>query len=380
MQDISTTALDRLRPVAAAFRVEGELRAAWPLEGGLINTSLVGEYAVDGEIRRYLHQRLNTRVFADPAAVMDNLRRVTAHLHRRLAARAGPEPGRRALALVPARDGRPFWVDAGGRWWRTYPFIDGTRRVSVVDGPALAYRAARAFGGFVGDLADLPGPPLAATLPGLHDTPRHLAALEDMATRDPCGRLAGIRREVDAALAHAPLAQLLEGLTLPPRAVHNDTKVDNVLFDAASGEALCVVDLDTVMPGTPLHDFGDLVRSAVSPVAEDAIELSAVGVRLPIFAALVRGYLEGAGSVLTQAERALLHRAGALLAFELALRFLTDHLAGDRYFRVQRPDHNLHRARNQLRLLAELERQAGRLRDIVARAGEPDRGTTAPNR
>jgi Ser/Thr protein kinase RdoA (MazF antagonist) len=217
-----------------------------------------------------------------------------------------------------------------------------------------AYEAARAFGTFQYLVSDLEGGPLRETLPGFHDTPRRLAALEAAAKADRAGRAAEAAAELSQARSQAACAGLLVSAGLPVRVTHNDTKINNVLFDAESGRGLCVIDLDTVMPGLMPFDFGDLVRTAVSPAAEDEPDLARVGVRLDVFEAIAQGWREGAGDALTDAEKALLPASGRVIAYELGLRFLTDYLDGDRYFKTRRPAHNLHRARVQLRLAAEL--------------------------
>jgi aminoglycoside phosphotransferase (APT) family kinase protein len=294
---------------------------------------------------RVVHQRVNTAVFADLDALMDNFVRITAHLGARAA-----DP-RRALRLWPAADGRPFALDAGGAAWRTLAFIDGARSFSRFDGPAQAAAAAAVAARTVGDLADLTPPP-AEVIAGFHDVPERLRALDRARTDDACGRAAGCGSDVDAVLAFAGIATRVAAARLdgrlPERTVHNDTKADNVLFDDATGEALCLVDLDTVGPGTVLFDVGDLVRSGALRGGEDA-DAEVISVDSDVVAAVLDGYA-GAG-FLTAGEGDLLPLAGPLMALEAAARFLTDHLRGDVYFRIDGPGHNLRRARNQLRVL-----------------------------
>jgi hypothetical protein len=362
--DLSTaTAAD----VAARFALAGPVRAVTPLSGGHINAS----WRVAAGGGAYLLQRLNDRVFPEPMRVMENVSRVCRHLGARLRAEGARDPERRALTLVPTRDGADWMVDGDCGVWRCLVFVDGVRTHDRAASPDIARAAARAFGEFLRLLDDYGGPPLHATIPGFHDTARRLTALEVAARADPQGRAAGVGSEIAAILAHRDLAEVLPPLltagAIPLRVAHHDAKIANVLFDGDTGEALCVIDLDTVMPGTVLYDFGDLVRSMASPAAEDETDLERVGVREDFFAAVAAGWLEGAGTVVTRQERELMVFAGRLFALEQAARFLTDYLEGDRYYRVARAGHNLDRARNQLHLFESLTRHEAALRRIVER-------------
>lgn len=361
------------RAVAAQFALEGEIISVAPLPGGHIHDSYRVDVQSGGGSRAYLLQALNRRVFPRPELVMENVARVTRHVASRLAAAGIADRERRAPALVPTRRGRDWHTEADGTCWRALVFITGAIVREHTLGAEDAYVAGRAFGGFLGLLADLDGPPLHETLPGFHDTAARFARLDAAVHADPCRRAAAVRGEIDAVMAQRPLADVLPPLLasgeLPLRVVHNDAKLANVLLDEASGAALCVVDLDTVMPGTALWDFGDLVRSTASPTAEDEGDLARVAVRMPLFAALVRGYLEAAGTLLVPRERELLGFAGRLITLEQAVRFLTDHLEGDRYYRIERPGQNLDRCRTQLALLQSLVAHAAELDAIVAEHG-----------
>jgi hypothetical protein len=322
--------------------------------------------------RRYLLQRVNTEVFPAPEPVMDNLLRVTTYLRRKLAERGATEPDRRVLRVVAARDSRAWRVDDLGRWWRTYAFVEGTRSFDRPPSPETARRAAAAFGGFIADLADLPGPRLHETLPGFHDSPARYRALEAAAEADPLGRTASVGAELRALESRRDLLGVLQGAAargeVPERVAHNDTKLNNVLFDAATGEALCVVDLDTVMPGLALYDYGDLVRSAASEAPEDARNPGAVRLSLPLHRAVTQGWLEPMAPLLTPGEAELLPLAPIVVTLELAARFLTDYLGGDRYFRTAYPGHNLDRCRAQLALAADMERHEATLTTAVREA------------
>jgi Ser/Thr protein kinase RdoA (MazF antagonist) len=351
---------DEVRAVAERFRVDGSVAAVLPVPGGHINdTYRIETRHPDGTRRGYLLQRLNSHVFARPNLVMENVARVVRHLAQRSA---------RYPALVLSRDNGDWVTDTAGRVWRMFVHIDGARVREHVQSPADARGAGQAFGEFLRLLADA-GLTLHETMPGFHDTSARFARLDAAVRTDSNARAAQARVEIDAVLAERALADMLPPLlasgAVSLRPVHNDAKIANVLFDAASGDPLCVIDLDTVMPGSALHDFGDLVRSSVSPTTEDETDVSKIRVRSELFRALARGYLESAGDVLTAHEVRLLGFAGRLITLEQAMRFLTDHLEGDRYYRINRPGHNLIRCRAQLALLQSLTDQATSLERII---------------
>lgn len=331
--------------------LRGVFKGSSRLGAGHINDTFLAEF--DGAPSVVL-QRVNRTVFTQAEAVMANIERVDAHL-------AGRVPEGRMPRLLRTKAGRSYWTDEDGGLWRAYTHVPHSATKDVVGRPWDAYQAARAFGTFQYLVSDLPGGPLAETLPGFHDTPRRLAALEAAAKADASGRLATARPELAWALERRAWAGLLEDAALrgevSTRVAHNDTKINNVLFDVRTNEALCVIDFDTVMPGLMLYDFGDFTRTSVSPAPEDETDLDKVEVRLDVFEALAQGWREGSGGLVTPGERALLPVCGRVISYELGLRFLTDHLEGDRYFKVHRPGHNLERARCQFRLAEELARR-----------------------
>ncbi|HEX9188342.1 MAG TPA: aminoglycoside phosphotransferase family protein [Vicinamibacteria bacterium] len=360
--------------VVARFAVAGRLLALESHTSGLINHSWVAAFETAAGRRRYLLQQINRHVFHHPDEVMENMDRVTRQVAASLAREGVSDAGRRVLSLVATREGASHHVDGHGETWRLVPWIEGTRSTERASSEAEAGETARAFGRFLAQLRDLPGPPLHETIPGFHDTPARLAAFERTVAADRVSRRAECRAEVEALLDRRPLAAALAGPAargeIPVRPAHNDAKIANVLFDEATGEGLCVVDLDTVMPGLSLHDFGDLARSTVSDSAEDEPDLSRVSVRVPVFAALARGFVDGAGDALSPAERALLVTGAEVIVYEQALRFLGDHLDGDRYYRTTRPGHNLDRTRTQIRLLDGLEAGGPELRRVVSALGD----------
>jgi Ser/Thr protein kinase RdoA (MazF antagonist) len=352
-----------VRAIAGRFQLAGEFLQAEPFGSGHINDTWRATTG-HGIRSRYILQRLNAAVFQNPAGVMENISRVTAHLGEKIS--GAPDAARRAPALVPARDGKSFYRDADGNWWRVFPFIERTRAVDVVESPAQAFAAAKAFGNFQKLLADLPAPRLHETIPDFHHTPKRFAALEKAVAADACNRAAPAKPEIEFALQNKAICRVLLAANLPGRVTHNDTKINNVLLDDATGEGVCVIDLDTVMPGLALYDFGDMVRSMTNPAAENERDLSKVEMQFPLFEALLRGYLSSAADFLTPAEKNLLPVSGQLIAFELGLRFLTDFLSGDTYFKVTHAGENLDRCRAQFKLFESIRRQESAMSKLVA--------------
>jgi aminoglycoside phosphotransferase (APT) family kinase protein len=370
---VSGPGRDEAATAFSRFDVAGPLASLEPHPVGLINHSWIAGAGEERAARRFLLQRINRHVFRRPDQVMENIVRVNRHVTLALAREGASQASRRVLDLVPTREGASHHVDALGETWRLLPWIEGTRSPLRASTAAEARETARAFGRFVRQLSDLPGPPLFETIPGFHDTPGRLAAFERAVASDRASRAEECRAEVDALLDRRSLAGALAAPAargeIPVRPTHNDAKIANVLFDEATGEALGVVDLDTVMPGLALHDFGDLARSTVSDSDEDERDLSRIAVRVPVFAALAEGFAEGSGDALCEAERALLVTGTKVIVYEQTLRFLGDYLDGDRYYRIARPRHNLERTRAQLRLLESLEEASTELDGITGRAG-----------
>jgi hypothetical protein len=359
-----------IRDIARHFQLGGEPAHAEPFGNGHINDTFRLALSGPDSPPRFILQRLNRHVFNNPGAVMENIRRVSAHLAEKF--RRQPDAARRVLTSVPAASHQPFWRDAAGNCWRMFHFIEHTRTVNVIESPAQAYQAAKAFGEFQKLLADLPPPRLHETIPNFHHTPGRFAALEKAVADAPAQRAAAAAAEIEFARRYKDICSALTSANLPERVTHNDTKINNVLFDEITGEGLCVIDLDTVMPGLAPCDFGDLVRSATNPAREDEPDLTRVEMSFPLFEALLRGYLSGAGDLLNADEKALLPVAGQVIAFELGLRFLADFLAGDVYFKVRHEGQNLDRCRVQFKMFASMQRQEpamARLVETVCRAG-----------
>jgi len=356
---------------AQEFAVKGTLESVAPYGGGHINDSYCAVFEQGGRRERFLLQRINTHVFPDPAVLMENIERVTTHIAGKV-----PGGGRRVLTLVRARDvrdgqggragqpGRALLADEDGQFWRMYRFIEGARSHDVVEDAVQAYEAARAFGEFQRMLADLPAPRLHETISDFHNTPKRLAALKRAVEEDALGRAEGAQREIGFALERESVTRLLVEAGLPERVTHNDTKINNVLLDERTGEGICVIDLETTMPGLAPFDFGDMVRTMSCRAAEDERDLSLVRMEMEMFEALARGYLSAADFLL-DLEKRMLVQAGRVITLEQGIRFLTDYLEGDTYFKVHRAGQNLDRARAQFRLEESLEENAAAMERVV---------------
>jgi aminoglycoside phosphotransferase (APT) family kinase protein len=356
--------------IAANFAVAGELQAVEPFGPGHINDSYRLTYRRGTTTARFLLQRINAAIFRNPPLVMDNIRRVTVHIRQRLELERVGDVLRRVLTLVPTHAGEPYYLDNAASCWRLYPFIEHTRACDSVETSVQAEQAGRAFGRFQSLLADLPPPRLHETIPDFHNTPLRFVALDAAVRADTCGRAAAARAEIELAFQHRALAGTLLDLqrcgAVPERVVHNDAKVSNVLLDETTAEGLCVVDLDTVMPGLSLFDFGDMLRSMTTTAAEDETDLSRVEVEMPLFEGLARGYLEAASAFLTPVEHAHLVTAGQVITLEQGVRFLTDYLNGDTYYKTHRPNHNLERCRAQFKLVHSMVRHQEAMERFVA--------------
>jgi len=345
------------------FDIRGILLSVLPLQRGHIHDTFVSTWRQEGGNKRYLHQRMNTKVFHDIPAVMHNIELVSNHLR----AKVDGDPTMTSftgLELVPTREQRSYLV-AGTGPWRTYRFVEGCTSHDHCTNPDHAYEAARAFGWFQAQLADLDAAQLRETLPRFFSTPHRLQQFDDALAEDPVGRAAACLPEIRFVAARRAMGSVIEELqkqgSIPLRTVHGDTKLNNVLFDDGTGKARCIVDLDTCMPGYSLYDFGDLVRFTAATSGEDERDLGKVGTDLGLYQALVEGYLSATRQFLSPKEIELMPFAARLVTFTIGLRFLSDHLAGDVYFKVHRENHNLDRARVQFRMVERMEQRAAEM-------------------
>ena len=361
----------QLQAISKKFQIYGEILHAETLKIGHINETYTATYDQAGTRVRYIHQKINQTVFKNPAAVMKNVMRVTTHIRRKQEALNARDVTRRSLIVIPTRDGKPFFRNGDNEVWRTFVFIEGVETYEAVQSPEQAFQAGRAFGDFQHALVDLPGERLVETILNFHHTRKRFNVLQQAIQQDRFNRAKEARPEIEFALQQEPIVdvflQAMANGKIPERITHNDTKFNNVMLDVLTGEAMCVVDLDTVMPGCALYDFGDMVRTTTSPTLEDEPNLSKVKMQMPMFKKLAEGYLSTAGKFLTRAEKSYIAFSGKLITFEIGIRFLTDFLSGDTYFRIHRPGHNLDRCRTQFKLVRSIERQEEAMQGYVDR-------------
>ncbi len=349
--------------VVSQFRLDAPVKDVRTLHSGHIHDT----YLIDCQSAKYILQRINHLVFRQPEVVMENIRKVTQHQvqyfqSRHLTAHI-PE-------LVLTQTGQSFSKDEAGNYWRVFTYIADTISIEEVATPAQAYEAARMFGLFVRTLQDLPASELQETIPKFHHAPSRRQNFENAIETGLPERITQAAAEIAFFQSQGYIADkivlLLDQKTVPLRIVHNDTKISNVLMNATTGKGVCAIDLDTVMPGTLLYDFGDMMRTFLSPAAEDETDLDKVQVRMDIFEALTQGYWEQVGDWITPGERANLVFGGYLMTYIMGIRFLTDFLQGDVYYKIHRPQQNLDRCRTQMRLIQEMKTQETTMQQMVA--------------
>lgn len=360
---------ERLQEAAAAFDFGAPLVGAVRFGRGHINdTFCVHVQPPEGDCRRFILQRVSSAAFGDPEKLMRNIVGVTGYLRRVIAAEGG-DPDRETLRFLPTVDGKDYFTDGEGRAWRCTPFIEGTDCLQSAETPELFAASARAFGRFQHRLRDYPADTLFETIPRFHDTEDRLLRLKLAAQDDVMDRRKLVGPEMEFVLSRrkdcSVAMEALRAGKLPLRVTHNDTKLNNVLMDRESGEGICVIDLDTVMPGLAIHDFGDSIRFGANHCAEDERDLSKVNFDLELYEVYVKGFLEGCAGSLTPAELEYLPWGAKLMTLECGMRFLTDYLEGDHYFAVHREGQNLDRCRTQFKLVSDMEREWERMAAVV---------------
>ena len=355
----------QMNPILNVLEQFGIDAAALPHGNGHINNT----FLVDSNPRVIL-QRINTNVFKKPAEVMENIMAVTAHLREKIAERGG-NPQKETLTFLTTKDGLPYYKTAEGDYFRAYYFVDDVICLEVAKSPEDFAEVAHAFGRFQRMLADFPADRLHETIEKFHDTPNRFAQLEEAIAADRVGRVKSVEKEIAEVRKYAKYASLIvNGIadgTVPLRVTHNDTKLNNVLLDDKTRKGVCVIDLDTVMPGSLLYDFGDAMRTGASTGAEDEIDLDKVQFDLEKFEAFTAAFLEELGDSVTAKERELMPLSALIITVEHATRFLADYINGDVYFRTHREHHNLDRTRTQLKLAAEIEKLLPRMQEIVSK-------------
>ena len=364
---------DELKRILDHFMISGTFSACRAIDDGHINNTFKAIFMNNGKELHYLLQQINTAVFRDPERLMINVDLVTSFLRDKIIA-AGGDPERETLYCKPCRDGKKYYTDEAGRVWRVYNFVNDSFAYNSIQDPEDFYKAGMAFGRFQNQLADFPIESLFETIPDFHNTARRYRNLMRSVEKNVSGRRSVCEKEIAFAAARKDETYVLVGKTeigeLPVRVTHNDTKLNNILFDSKTDEPVCVVDLDTVMPGLSLYDFGDAIRFGANTAAEDEKDLSKVSLDLELFEHYTHGYLSAAGESLTAAEIDLLPFAAKLMTLECGMRFLTDFIDGDVYFKTEYPEHNLIRCRTQFALVADMEEKTAQMNEIVQRCKE----------
>ena len=355
--------------VIAHFKYEGILIDERPYGSGHINDTflLTFEIAEMGQLKVIL-QRMNKEVFSNPVELMENIVGVTSYLRERIIENGG-DPERETLNVIPTVDDKPYYLDSYGDYWRSYKFITDATSYDQVENPEHFYQSAVAFGNFQRLLADYPADTLHETIVGFHDTKARFATFKKVVAEDVMGRAASVQKEIQFVLDREDIADYFSDLQasgeIPLRVTHNDTKLNNIMIDNKTGKGICVIDLDTVMPGLAMNDFGDSIRFGASTAAEDEQDLDKVSCSMDLFDLYAKGFIEGCAGKLTKKEIDLMPMGAKTMTFECGMRFLTDYLQGDVYFKIHREGHNLDRCRTQFKLVEDMEKKWYTMQDIV---------------
>lgn len=330
---------------------------------------LVFEGAPAGQ-EKVILQRMNKDIFTEPVKLMENILGVTTHLRKKIIEKGG-DPERETLNVIPAKDGKSYYVDSTGDYWRAYKFITDATSYDKVEKPDDFYQSAISFGNFQRLLADYPAETLYETIKDFHNTKARFATFKQVVETDVMGRVKEVEKEIQFVLDREDVANyfcdLQEKGELPLRVTHNDTKLNNIMIDNETRKGICVIDLDTVMPGLAMNDFGDSIRFGASTAAEDEQDLSKVSCSMELFDMYAKGYIEGCAGRLTEKEIALMPMGAKTMTFECGMRFLTDYLQGDTYFKIHREKHNLDRCRTQFKLVSDMEQKWETMQQIIAK-------------
>lgn len=361
---------ERLNEALEGFPFEGTPELQGKYGNGHINFTYLIHVNRGGNVKRMILQQMNKEVFKNPKGVMENILGVTSHLRKKIVERGG-DPERETLNILCAKDGKPYFVDSDGEYWRVYHFIEGATCYEQVAGDEDFYQSGYAFGNFQSLLADYPAKTLHETIPQFHDTAKRFRDLKKAVEADVMGRAASVQREIEFALAREAEASVLGNMLakgeLPLRVTHNDTKLNNIMIDDKTRQGICVIDLDTVMPGLSVHDFGDSIRFGASTAGEDEVDLDKVSCSMHLLEVYNDGFQKGCQGRLTDTEIEMLPMGAKMMTYECGMRFLTDYLEGDHYFQIHRENHNLDRARTQFKLVADMEQKWDTMMKIVKR-------------
>ncbi|MCI8268577.1 MAG: aminoglycoside phosphotransferase family protein [Lachnospiraceae bacterium] len=360
--------IERKMEAANAFALKGQIKSCEPYGSGHINHTFLLLCEEEGRENAYILQQMNHDVFKDIDGLMKNVKGVTSFLRHQIIENHG-DPDRETLNLIPTKDGQDYYQDSQGYFWRTYLFISQATCYNLVEKPEDFYQSGKAFGRFQCLLADFPADELTETIPNFHNTPSRFADFQKAVEADVMGRASEVQAEIRFIREREQEMGLALSLQsqgkLPLRVSHNDTKLNNIMIDDATGQALCIIDLDTIMPGFSIFDYGDSIRFGANTAEEDEQDLSKVSLSLPLFDIYTKGFLEGCKGRLTEMEMEMLPYGAKMMTLECGMRFLADYLAGDIYFHVSRDGHNLDRCRTQLALVADMERKWEDMKRIV---------------
>ncbi|MDD4493733.1 MAG: aminoglycoside phosphotransferase family protein [Eubacteriales bacterium] len=354
---------------SSVFCLDGKFAEAIPYGHGHINETYSVSFVKEcGETIRVIMQKINFNVFKEPEKLMANIESVVSHLQKKIKA-AGGDPMRETLNIIPTYEGKSYCKTEEGDYWRAYVFINNATTYQVVENPEHLYNAGTAFGKFQRLLSDFPASRLYETIPDFHNTAKRYNSFIKAVEEDKFNRAASVKDEIKFVIDRADdtgiLLKLHEEGKIPLRVTHNDTKFNNVMIDNDTGKAICVLDLDTVMPGLALYDFGDAIRSGTNPAEEDEKDLSKVCMDLGLFEQFSKGFLEGGENFLTQCEIDYMPFAAKIMTLECGMRFLTDYLQGDTYFRIHRDGHNVDRTRTQFKMVADMEEKLEEMNKII---------------
>ncbi|MBQ7332760.1 MAG: aminoglycoside phosphotransferase family protein [Clostridia bacterium] len=356
--------IEMIEAIVKNFGIEGSVISCEPYGSGHINDTRL----VVTDKKNYIFQKINKNVFKDPASLMDNFQNVTSYLAD-IIKKEGGDPMRETLNVIKANDGKNYYLDENGDYWRALVFVEDSMSYDKVERPEQFYDSAVAFGNFQYMLRDYPAETLVETIVNFHNTPDRLRQLREAVAQDKCGRLSEVLAEVEFANSREGFIGTFEKARaegkLPLRVTHNDTKLNNILFDKNTGKALCIIDLDTIMPGYSVNDFGDSIRFGATTALEDETDLTKVNFDISLYELYVKGFIEGAKGGLTDFELEMLPYGAIMMTLECGMRFLTDYLSGDTYFRTHREGQNLDRARNQFKLVSDMESKLSEMTAIV---------------
>lgn len=352
-----------------SFQFEGTPKDAEVYGSGHINDTFLVHTTLDnGEEKRYILQRMNREIFKNPEELMENVINVTSFLRKKIIERGG-DPERETLNVILTKDDKAYFVDSIGEYWRAYVFIEEADSYDLVERPEDFYESAVAFGNFQSLLSDYPADTLHETIKDFHNTKTRFATFKQAVEEDVMGRAASVQEEINFVLEREDVANILGDLLaageLPLRVTHNDTKLNNIMMDSQTRKGICVIDLDTVMPGLSVNDFGDSIRFGASTAAEDEMDLSKVSCDMNLFELYTKGFMEGCKGSLTEKELEMLPMGAKVMTFECGMRFLTDYLQGDTYFKIHREGQNLDRCRTQFKLVKDMEEKWETMHEIV---------------